>query len=530
MRQYIGTAAAPGLAQANIVWYAPPAPDAACQGTPEQELARFRAARSACLSRQQQLYEQALAQAGKEAAAIFELHAMLLQEDLEEYVQPHIARGESAADAARRGMADLAELFRALDDDYMRQRSEDMLELGQELAAEITGGGQTPVLTQPAILAAEELFPGQAVGLSKTFLQGVVLRRGGAQSHMAILARSMGIPLLFCPDAAPDWNGHSAILNAAAGTLTLDPDESTLAAHTRAAAALAQEAAQLQAYRGLPTQTAAGHTVRLLANIGGTGDLPALSASDAEGVGLMRSEFLYLDSPDWPDENAQYAAYAAAAAALPGKTITVRTFDLGADKTAPYMQIPPCANPALGCRGLRFGLQNPGLLKTQLRAILRAAVSAPMAVMFPLVCTPAELDSALALLEECRQQLAAQQIPFGKVLIGCMIETPAAVLYAAELARRCQFLSIGTNDLHQYTFAADREGTPLYAPDDPALLRLIGFTVQTGHDAGCRVNVCGQLAADPAAVKALIALGVDGLSVPPGQVLPLRRYIRTLEI
>ena len=525
MQQNTGIAAAQGLAQGRIVWYEGTAQAMAPVGTPGQELEKFRAARESCIRLQAELYEKALAQAGEEAAAIFDLHGMLLQEDLEEYVLPYINKGESAAEAARHGMAELAELFRALDDDYMRQRSEDMTELGQELAAMLESGPHAPVLSEPGILAAEELFPGQAVSLQPGVLLGVILRRGGTQSHMAILARSMGIPLIFCPEAGPGWNGYTALLNGGTGTIVLDPGEAALAEHRQSARALAEDAAQLESYRGRPTQTASGRPVALLANIGSMADLPALAASDAEGVGLFRSEFLYLEASDWPDEDTQYAAYAAAGRALPGKTITVRTFDLGADKTAPYMHMPPCSNPALSCRGLRFGLKNPALLKTQLRAVLRAAAEGPMAVMFPLVCTPAELDQALALLEECRAELSARGLAFGEVLTGCMAETPAAVLYAAELAKRCRFLSIGTNDLHQYTFACDREGEALYDPGDPALLRMIGLTVQAAHAEGCLVNVCGQLAADPAYTKALLALGVDGLSVPPGQVLPMRRHI-----
>ena len=526
MQRFKAVAAAPGSAQGQIVWVTPAAgASGTAQGTPEQELEKFRKAREECQRREQSLYERALAQAGEEAAAIFELHAMLLQEDLEQYVLPYLQKGQSAAEAARSGMNALSEEFRALQDDYMSQRSEDMIELGQELAAQLEGGGAL-TLSKPGILAAEELYPGQAISLPKELLQGVVLRRGGAQSHMAILARSMGIPLMLCPDAAPAWGGHTALLQE--DGIVLDPDEDALEEYAKTRKAKAAAAAGLEAWRGKPTRTAAGRTVTLLANIGSLRDLPALAQSDAEGVGLFRSEFLYLESTDWPSENAQMEAYTAALNAVQGKTVTVRTFDLGADKTAPYMHLPACPNPAMGCRGLRFGLANKPLLKTQLRAILRAAANGPLAVMFPLVCTPAELDSALALLEECREEFVAEGVPFGPVQPGCMVETPAAVLYAGDLARRCRFLSIGTNDLHQYTFASDREGGALYAPDDPALLRLIGMTVQAAHAEGCLVNLCGQLAADPAVTAQLLALGVDGLSVPPSQVLAMRQHIGTI--
>lgn len=529
MQQFSGRAAAPGLAQGSVVWFAETAGGKTPQGTPAQELEKFRLAREDCTRRQAQLYQAAREQAGEEAAAIFELHGMLLQEDLEEYVRPYIEQGKPAAEAARLGMREVGALFAALEDEYMRQRSEDMAELGEELAAAIEGGA-APTLSRPAILAARQLFPGQAVSLPKGLLLGVVLQKGGAQSHMAILARSMGIPLIFCPEAGPDWHGRTALLNGGTGGIVLDPDEARQAAYAQSARALARQTALLESYRGKPTQTANGQSVALLANIGGMADLPALQTSDAEGVGLLRSEFLYLESPNWPTENAQYAAYCAALRALPGKPVTLRTFDLGADKTAPYMHLPACANPEMGCRGLRFGLQNPHLLKTQLRAALRAAACGPLGIMFPMVCTPDELDKALTLLEECRAELAAEGTAFGEAAVGCMVETPAAVLYAAELAGRCTFLSIGTNDLHQYTFASEREGEALYAAADPALLRLVGMTVQEAHAQGCRVNVCGQLAADPAATRALLALGVDGLSVPPGQVLAMRRHIADITL
>lgn len=533
MQIYTGLAAAPGLAQGVIKWFGEAGRVPVEKGTPEQELNRFRQAREDCIRRQAELYDRALEQAGEDAAAIFDLHGMLLQEDLEEFVLPHIRAGESAADAARHGMEELGALFRDLDDEYMSQRSEDMIELGRELAARLEGRGDMPVLTSPAILAAEELFPGQAVSLPRELLRGVVLRRGGAQSHMAILARSMGIPLLVCPQASQDWDGRTALMDGSAGRLMLDPDSGAQEKHAQRKEQAEQNRLLQENYRGQPTQTAAGRPVRLLANIGGEQDLPMLRTSDAEGVGLFRSEFLYLDREDWPEEETQYRAYLAAAEALPGRRITIRTFDLGADKTAPYMKVQPCSNPALGSRGLRFGLQRPELLRCQLRAILRAAARAPMAVMFPLVCTPEELDRALALMEECRRDLLAAGVPAGEPMPGCMVETPAAVMHAGELAERCRFLSLGTNDLFQYTFAADRESSALqslYNPRDPALLRMIGMTVQAAHAVGCTVNVCGQLAADTDCTEALLALGVDGLSVPPAQVLAMRRHIRSIAL
>lgn len=533
MQRFTATAAAPGLALGPVLYYEPAAVQTHPAAAPEEELARFRQAREDCLRLQDTLYAQALEKAGEEAAEIFNIHAMLLQEDeLEDYVLPHLKAGKPAAEAALLGFESMAALFEGLDDDYMRLRGDDLRDLGREMAALLTRQDAAPALKIPCILAADALLPSETVQLDKENLLGILLRRGSTRGHTAILARSMGIPLVVeCAGLTPAWEGRTLALDGNTGAVTLDPDQDFLAGFSALCRASAQDAAALKALRGQPTVTASGRAVKLYANIGSTADLPALKDSDAEGVGMFRSEFLYLQALDWPGEEEQFWAYRAAAEALPGKRVVVRTFDLGADKTAPYMDLPCEANPALGLRGIRLGLARQGLLKTQLRAILRAGAYGSLAVMFPMVSTAEEVVRAKALLEECRADLAAEGLSFGPVEVGAMIETPAAALSADAIAAECAFLSIGTNDLFQYTFAMDRDTPALSAgvsPTHPALLTLIRLAVEAGHAHGCTVSVCGELAGEEPA--ALLALGVDALSVAPARVLPLRRLIKTLNL
>lgn len=533
MAVYQGTAAAPGLALGPVHFYAPAAVTSAPIGTPEEELARFRQARADCLRLQDELYAQALEKAGEEAADIFNIHAMLLQEDdLEEYVLPSLHAGHSAAEAAVSGFEALAAMFEALDDDYMRLRGADLRDLGQEMAALLTEQPAPLLPDAPCILAADTLAPSTAVRLEKDKLLGILLRRGSTRDHTAILARSMGIPLVVeCEAVCPDWEGRTAALDGTAGTAVLEPDAAAEAAFAKRLNAHRAQAAALEALRGKPTVTATGRTVKLYANIGSTADIPALKNSDAEGVGMFRSEFLCLQAVDWPGEEEQYWAYRAAVEAMNGRRVVVRTFDLGADKTAPYMNLPAECNPALGCRGIRFCLSRPNFFKTQLRALLRAAACGQLAVMFPMVSTAGEVSAAAALLEQCRAELAAEGVPTGPLEVGAMIETPAAALCAGEIAALCSFVSIGTNDLFQYTFAMDRENPTLSAgidPTHPALTALIRLTVEAAHAHDCSVCVCGELAAE--APEKLLALGVDCLSVAPPQVLPLRRAIAEMNL
>lgn len=533
MAVYPGIAAAPGLVLGPVHFYTPAAVAAPCVGTPEEELARFRQAREDCLRLQDTLYAQALEKAGEEAADIFNIHAMLLQEDeLEEYVLPHLHAGKSAAEAAVCGFDELAAMFDALDDDYMRLRSADLRDLGQEMAALLTEQPALSLPDAPCILAAESLAPSVAVQLEKEKLLGILLRRGSTRDHTAILARSMGVPLVVgCEAVCPAWGGHTVALDGDTGTAELEPNAAAAAAFAKRLRAHRADAEALEALRGKPTVTATGRTVKLYANIGSTADIPALKNSDAEGVGMFRSEFLCLQATDWPGEEEQYWAYRAAAEAMNGKRVVVRTFDLGADKTAPYMNLPAEGNPALGCRGIRFCLSRPDFFKTQLRALLRAAACGQLAVMFPMVSTAGEVSAALALLEQCRAELTAEGVAFGALEVGAMIETPAAALCAGEIAALCRFVSIGTNDLFQYTFAMDRENPALsagIAPTHPALLTLIRLTVEAAHAHDCSVCVCGELAAE--APEQLLALGVDCLSVAPPRVLPLRRAIAGMNL
>ena len=423
-------------------------------------------------------------------------------------------------------------MFSAMDDDYMRERAADVRDVAARICR-ILNGEAEQTITEPCLIAAEELTPSQTVQFPREFVRGMLTARGAANSHMGILARTLGVPAVSQLPVSAELHGRTAVLDGFSGTLTLDPDEQTLA---EAAAKIAAQQAQREALRQLisaPSVTRDGHSVRLYANIAGTDDLPLLRESGAEGVGLLRSEFLYLGRSTYPTEDELIESYKTVVQAMDGREVIIRTLDIGADKQVGYFDMPPEDNPALGLRAIRLCLTRPILFQTQLCAILRASRYGTVGIMFPMVTGPDELHRLKQALADAEDVLIARGERFGPYRVGVMIETPAAVFMSGELAGEVDFFSIGTNDLTQYLLAMDRQNpnlAPFCDPHHPAVLRAIRQTVECAHQAGCTVGICGELAADEALTEAFLRLGVDELSVAPSRILPLREKIRSLTL
>ncbi len=513
-----------------------PPPDAAAVLPPAQERARFEAARAQARAQLEALCQRVRAELGEDGAAIFEIHRMMLEdEDYLDAVHAAIDGGCAAAAAVLTAGGQFAAVFAAMDDAYMQARAADVEDVSRRVAAILDGrGGEDPFSADgPFLLAAEDLAPSELAQLDRSRLLGLVTRWDSVTSHTAILARTMGVPALTGVAIRGDWDGRRSILDAAAGRLTIDPGPDLLSAAEQTLRDRQTEAAQLLRLRGKPNITLDGREIEVCANIGGPGDLPLVLQNDAQGVGLFRSEFLFLEAERLPAEEEQFAAYRQVVEAMAGKRTVIRTLDLGADKQAPCLPLEKEENPALGLRAIRLCLTRRDLFKTQLRAILRAAAFGRTAILLPMIVSLWEVREAKALLEECRAELGSRGERFGEAELGVMIETPAAVMIAEELAREVDFFSLGTNDLTQYALAIDRRNPALEPFCDarhPAVLRMIRYTVEAGRRHGCRVGVCGQLAADPALTEDFLRMGMDQLSVPPSAILPLRRSIRSLDL
>ncbi|MCI2048903.1 MAG: phosphoenolpyruvate--protein phosphotransferase [Lachnospiraceae bacterium] len=512
-------------------------PDTAA-ADPAAELARFEAARSGAIAEQDRLYRRALAESGQSVAAVFDIHRLMLEDEaLTAEIRKRITDGHKSAAYAVRTACDAQErIFEAMDDPYLSARSADMRDIAQCVLDGLSGEDFDDLSgeKEPVILAADDITPSQALRLNKSRLLGFVTRRGSANSHTAILARSLNIPALVqCADIAEDWDGKNAILDGFSGKLYIDPTPETAEALRRRREEAGREKMLLKEMLGKSDTTADGTHAGVLANIGGPSDIAAVCDNDADGVGLFRTEYLFLNRTACPSEEIQYRAYREIVSALAPRPVTVRACDIGADKTAVYMQTEAEANPALGCRGIRYCLRHRELFRLQLRALLRASAAGGLSVMFPMVSDVRELKEAKKLLYECRQELAAEGAAVGEMPVGIMVETPAAVLTADELAAECDFFSIGTNDLIQYTCAVDRLNAgleDLFETRHPAVLREIAMTVEAGHRHGIPVSICGEAAADDTLTETFLRMGVDSFSVNPEAVLPLRRTIRGIDL
>ena len=535
-----------GAALGRLHWFAPaPAPTPVTPRTnrsPAEERSRFRTAQTRAREALEALCAESRAAVGEEAAQIFAIHAMIADdEDFTDLVLARIDAGEGAELAVVGAADELAARFRAMEDDYLRARAGDFADIAARLCDLLTEGAEEvaarlPDWDEPIILAARDLTPSRTVGLDRARVAGFVTAGGSPGSHTAILARSLGLPALVGTGELDGraLEGRRVLLDAAAGQLIVEPDPTALAAyHARESARAAAERARMN-LRNLPAQTRSGKRILLCANIGRPEEAAEAAALGADGVGLMRSEFLYLGRPDPPGEAEQFAAYRAAAEALGERMLVIRTLDIGADKQADYLGLPPEENPALGFRAIRLCLAQRALFRCQLRAICRAAGERPgqIAVMFPMICSTHEFDEAMGELRAVQTELRISGAPTDPALsVGMMIETPAAAILAEDFARRCAFFSIGSNDLTQYTLAADRQNTAVAHLADglhPAVLRLIEQSAAAIHAAGGWCGLCGELAAEPAFTEPLLRAGIDELSVAPAHLLKVKESVRGL--
>ena len=427
-------------------------------------------------------------------------------------------------------------MLEAMDDEYMQARGADVRAVCGQLEDALAQGGRswTELLTQPSIICADDLTPSETLQLDKSLILGFVTSGGSANSHTAILARTMKIPAIVHTGITldEDWNGTLGALDGGTGNFWLDPEPKVLEALKEKQQQHRAAEDALEQFRGKPTCTADGRTIALYGNIGQPEDIDLVLQNDGEGVGLFRSEFLYLGREDYPTEDELFEAYCTAAQELEGRKLIIRTLDIGADKKVGYFQLPEEENPALGFRAIRICLKRPEIFLTQLRAILRASAYGEVAVMFPMIVSAEEVKAARALLEQAAASLRAEGIPFDEKLeVGIMVETPAAAIISDDLARYVDFVSIGTNDLTQYTLAVDRQNASLEElgkASHKAVLRLIDLTIRNGHAGGCWVGICGEAAADPELIPYFVAMGVDELSMSPGKILGARKLISTL--
>lgn len=499
------------------------------------EKQRAEAAIAASVEQLVQLAEQCRQSAGEETAMVFETHAMLAED--EDFFAGIFSRLEeehcNAAWAVYHAGQEFAAELSALDDAYMQARSADVLDVAQRIVKNLLGETDDALyLTQPVILAAEDLAPSQTLQLDKSKILGFVTRAGSENSHTAILARAMGIPAICALGAAltDACHGQNACMDGQNGQLILQPDDATQALWQEKLAAQRTRQQHLHALRGLADVTPDGREVMLYCNIASEEDVQAVLANDGRGIGLFRSEFLYLRASTPPTEDEQFQAYRAVASAMEGKRVVIRTLDIGADKQVDYFNMKSERNPALGVRGIRLCLNRPEIFRTQLRALYRASAYGKIAIMFPMISSVWEVEQCKALCRSVMEELRAQELPFNEhTELGIMIETPAAVFLAQELAQCVDFFSVGTNDLTQYTLACDRQSADLgrfYDPHHPALLRALRMAAEAAHCAGIWIGICGELAADCALLPAFLALGIDELSVAPASLLPLRAAIR----
>lgn len=505
----------------------------------DAEIARFQKAREEAIGQLKDLYVKAVDKVGEEQAAVFEVHQMMLDDDdYIEGIETKICDEKMNAEAAVDQTAQkFAEMFRSMEDAYMQARAADVLDISRRVEQQLCGGPGIDFSNyNHVIIAADDLAPSETLQLDTDKILGFVTSAGSTNSHTAILARTLGIAAVVSTGTQlhNDVDNMTAIIDGTTGTVYINPDEETMAAMKQKQKEEELRVAALEQVRGVPTGTKDGKKINLYANIGNPGNLPQVLANDAEGIGLFRSEFLYLESSDYPTEDQQFEAYKQAAEALQGKTVVIRTLDIGADKKVDYFQLDPEENPAMGMRAIRICLTRVDLFKTQLRALLRASAYGKIAIMFPMIISVWEVQRCKEILNEVRQELDEKGIAYDKDMeIGIMVETPAAAVMSEELAKEVDFFSIGSNDLTQYTLAIDRQQTQLDAffdPHHPAVLKLIQMTIENGHKAGIWVGICGELGADLTLTETFLRMGVDELSVSPPSVLPLREKVRSLDL
>ena len=514
----------------------------------EKEWDRYEAAKDEAVRELNGLKRTAVRELGEINAAIFEAHAMMLEDrDYSDSVKNIIETQSVNAEYAVAATGDnFARMFSGMEDEYFRAKAEDVQDISERVIGILSGRRKKKRMEQePVIVVAEDLAPSETVQMDKSQVLGFVTRQGSSQSHTAILARTMNLPALIGIPVKAEWDGKLAAIDGINGILYVDPDEETLEKMQLLQKEEQERQRLLTEWKDRETVTKSGRKIRLCANVGSIADVAGALQNGAEGIGLFRSEFLFLTADHCPTEEEQFQTYRLAAEMMAGKTVIIRTIDIGADKRAAYMEKKPEpgkedsslyleeeTNPAMGLRGIRLSLEKRELFKTQLRAILRAGAFGEISVLYPLIASVEEFRKAKALLAEVEEELKALGIPFGKVRQGVMIETPAAAILSDLLAEEAEFFSIGTNDLSQYTMAVDRENPrteEYFDPHHPALLRLIRYTVKNAGKAGIPVGICGDLGGDETLTEFFVKEGVDELSVPPSRILPLREKIKNLD-
>ena len=498
------------------------------------ELARYEVAKAAAVEQLQELYQKALKEVGEANAAIFEIHQMMLDDgDYNESVENIIETQKVNAEYAVAVTGDnFVQMFRAMDDDYMRERAADVKDISERVLSILNGGQKGKVVTdEPVIIVADDLAPSEAVQLEKDMVLSFVTVHGSVNSHTAILARTMAIPALIGTEELPlddTVDGKLAVVDGLNGKIYVEPDAQTLEEMKKRQQAEQEKKELLQLLKGKENVTLDGKKIMLYANIGNIKDLATVIQNDAGGIGLFRSEFIYLEKDQYPTEEEQFSIYKTAVETMAGKRVIIRTLDIGADKQCEYFKMDKEENPALGYRAIRICLTRPEIFKTQLRALFRASAYGNLAIMYPMITSLWEVKRIKEIVEEVKAELTAEQLEFGNPQQGIMIETPAAVMMSGELAKEVDFFSIGTNDLTQYTLAIDRQNPKLdkfYDAHHPAVLSMICMTVENAHKAGIWAGICGELGADTSLTKEFLAMGVDELSVSPGSILPIRKII-----
>ena len=505
---------------------------------PEAEIKRVDEALEKSKEQLQKLYDKAVQEVGEASAAIFEVHQMMLEDDdYLEAIQNTIRTEQINAEYAVAATGDnFAEMFASMDDDYMKARSADIKDISERLVRNLSGQDDADLSSiEPSIIVADDLSPSETVQMDKDKILAFVTVHGSTNSHTAILARMMNIPALIGVDMDLEalHTGMEAVVDGFQGTVTFEPDENVKAQTTEKMAEEAEKLRLLQELKGKENVTLDGHKINIYANIGSVGDIGYVMENDAGGIGLFRSEFLYLGRNDFPTEEEQFQAYKQAVQMMAGKKVIIRTLDIGADKQVDYFNLGNEDNPAMGYRAIRICLKQPEIFKTQLRALLRAAVYGNLSIMYPMITSTEEVKKIYEIVAEVEEELKAQEIQYKIPEQGIMIETPAAAIISDRLAEMVDFFSIGTNDLTQYTLAIDRQNEKLdefYNPHHEALLRMIQMVVDNAHKCGKWAGICGELGADTTLTEEFVRMGLDELSVAPSMVLKLRKIVREMKV
>lgn len=504
----------------------------------DAELTRFKKAQQEAIRQLQDLYEGSVQSIGEASAAIFEIHQMMLQDDgfveaIENMIRSQSVNAEYAVAATS---DNFYKMFSDMEDDYMRERAADVKDISERVLTILNGKSTgAEMLSEPVIIVADDLAPSETVQLDKDKVLAFVTVHGSLNSHTAILAKTMNIPALIGTPIPLDdtMNGKPAVIDGAKGILYVEPEEAVLAQMQERKKEQEEQKALLLTLRGKENITLDGRKIKLYANIGNSKDLAMVLQNDASGIGLFRSEFLYLEKEDYPTEEEQFAVYKTVAETMAGKKVIIRTLDIGADKQADYFGLAHEENPAMGLRAIRICLTRPEVFKTQLRALFRASAYGNIAIMYPMIISVEEVRRIQEMVAEVKKELEEQAVAYGEVEQGIMIETPAAVMMSRELAEEVDFFSIGTNDLTQYTLAIDRQNPELdafYDSHHPAILRMIKMVVDNAHKAGIWAGICGELGADTSLTQEFLKMGVDELSVSPGRILPIRKIILETDV